>query len=122
MTLGELLPIGAVPGRRDAFHVPAILANGVGVQPGDSVRFTDMAMTNAERCPEFCRHGVVNPFSGVLPGRPFWVLLNPALIRDLTHHFDVKPDPPITENKPDEEAEIEAEFIRETGCGAGPHC
>lgn len=92
MRLGQTEPPEAIPGRKDAFHVPAVLAaSDDALRPGDSVRFTDATLTKVELCGEPIRHGVVDPFAGkIAPGRRVWVLLNPDLIvGTLTHQFEV---------------------------------
>lgn len=82
--------------RRDAFHVPGVLAieaPGNSLHPGDSVRFTDDSYAAVELCFPAERHGIVDPFiTEDLHGLAFWVILSPDKISGLRHHFDITVD------------------------------
>lgn len=90
MEIGKL-GIGE-PGRRDAFHVPSVLATSrETLKPGDSVRFS--GTWDAVSCAREVRHGVVDPFVDVKllneAGSQFWVLLEPGVVSDMVHHFQL---------------------------------
>lgn len=95
MKIGQIETDGT-PGRRDAFHVPAVLVTCDNqVTAGQPVRFIDDTFTKVDVWQAAIRqnkHGIVDPFvSGpILPGLMFWVLLMPGMIKDrLTHQFEL---------------------------------
>ncbi len=78
-------------GRRDAFHVPCILATSPQyLESGQLVRFHNSKVVL--ECVRSISHGIVDPFVaiGIMPGTPFWVMIHPGLTKDLTHHFVVE--------------------------------
>lgn len=93
MTFGE--PIGEkFIGRRDAFHVPAIVATcEESVKSGQPVRFTDNTFRKVRPGRKDWHHGVVDPFRGLVEAdEPFWVMLSPGTALNLSHYFDVSLD------------------------------
>ncbi len=81
-------------GRRDAFHVPCILAicneylpPGVNVDFVDSKRVIPHSIHNLGS-----GHGISDPFikGGIVAGTPFWVMIHPSLTDNLTHSFTVE--------------------------------
>jgi hypothetical protein len=80
-------------GKRDAFHVPAILAKvlGSGLEGGVPVIFIDDDLTTVEASyGNIAPHGVIDPFLGkVNPYTYCWVFLVPDSIKNLQHKFDV---------------------------------
>jgi len=82
-------------GKRDAFHVPGVLATCITkLAPGDSVRFVNDKMQVVEKVPakeKKKRHGISDPFvPAIKPGDLFWVLLEPGMVVNLVHQFDLK--------------------------------
>jgi hypothetical protein len=93
MKIGQLESSGAAVGRRDAFHVAAVLVcSNEPLDPGDSIQFHDDSFTTVMYCANRReRHAVVDPFiSSVRPGEKFWALLIPDAARDLVHHYEIK--------------------------------
>ena len=79
-------------GRKDAFHVPAVLVQSVcGLQPGTPVWLVGRGCKLAEPCSILDRHGIVDPFLRVPvePGESFWMLCEPGLVKNLTHTFEI---------------------------------
>lgn len=87
-------------GRRDAFHVPCILAEACDIlKAGEYVVFLDEELTRVEAADERYRgdaetaHGAVDPFhpggDWICRGERVWVLLIPGTTSGLRHHFDV---------------------------------
>lgn len=87
-------------GRRDAFHVPCILAEACDrLKAGEYVVFQDEELTRIEAADEDGRggedmaHGVVDPFhpggDWISRGARVWVLLIPGTTSGLRHHFEV---------------------------------
>lgn len=95
-------------GERDAFHVPGVLVYAVNCLPGQSVRFTSTEGTHVVPCDPDERHGIIDPF---LPQRKLaswelvWMLLDPAYVSKLTHHFDVVIDGQTYGQAPDQSYE-----------------
>ena len=88
--IGELYHEQEELGRRDAFHVPAILVtSATTVLPGSWVRFTSTKEVRPSVREK--SHGMADPFVGgrIAVGVGFWVLLNPSIVMDLTHSFVV---------------------------------
>lgn len=86
-------------GRKDAFHVPAILAQPVeNIGKGSHVQFTDHTMESIRCCDEVDAHGIIDPFilRGVTPADMVWVFVNPNILKDgsLTHSFELAFTPP----------------------------
>lgn len=85
-------------GRRDAFHVPAILVasdQGIPLMPGDPVVFTDVTYTRVRKCErDQTPQAIVDPFVTIIPAKYtstlFWVLMMPGTTSNLTHHFDIE--------------------------------
>lgn len=97
---GEIPKIGQTSmdqqllGRRDAFHVPCVLAmSDTCVYARDRVRFISAEFTSVEPVIDVSEsHGVADPFMPNLfaePGTLFWVILAPGLATNLTHHFTI---------------------------------
>lgn len=91
---------GMTAGRRDAFHVPCILAEACDtLKAGEYVVFQDDELTKIEASDESYRgdaetaHGVADPFhpggDWIIRGELVWVLLVPGTTSGLRHHFDV---------------------------------
>lgn len=77
-------------GRKDAFHVAAILMNCKdSLRAGDSVKILNA--TSVELCDRGVRHGVCDPFASVIipPNTLVWVYLEPKIVGDLTHKFEI---------------------------------
>ena len=96
MKIGQIETSG-VPGRRDAFHVPAILVNSEELlHPGDNIRFTDASCVAARSSGRSDRHAIVDPFvKEIKIGQLFWAMLIPDTVSDLVHHFNLKLDFPV---------------------------
>ena len=81
----------ASKGKRDAFHVPAVLVTSTNpVTGGQRVTFTaPNIVTPAKDDTMSVRYrfdAVVDPFLGVIPsGNAFWVFLRPGTVSNLTH-------------------------------------
>lgn len=125
MKIGQIETTG-VPGRRDAFHSPAILVKSEDyLRPKDDVRFTDSTCTAVKLSGVTERHGIVDPFiKEVKPGQLFWVLLIPDSVGNLVHHFDVTLNfaavpPPVDEEDYDSSEYDRADRARcrAEGCG-----
>lgn len=91
--VGETTKDMSLLGRRDAFHFPGILVSSpYYIDPGSSVAFLDAARTQVRKCePEF-RQAVVDPHvkdDEIEPGVLFWVFLEPGLVTNLVHTFEV---------------------------------
>jgi hypothetical protein len=94
MKLGSTELNAAFLGRRDAFHVAAVLVfcteelNG-----GDSVRFDDNTYKTVVKSDLATRHAVADPFVGKIElGQMFWAVLIPDRTKNLTHQFDLNFD------------------------------
>jgi hypothetical protein len=90
-------PIVFPAGRKDAFHFPCVLvACDLIVFPGDNVKL--VAPDKVVLSSRANRSGIVDPFlsEAVTPKLFFWLLLDPGLVSDLTHSFEIKgvPAPP----------------------------
>ena len=86
-------------GRRDAFHVPAVVVKSDRVvSQGYPVKFTGPSQVIPVVAKEE-GNGFVDPWieGYINPGELFWVFVDPKLVGDLTHHFTVAgvPEPPI---------------------------
>jgi hypothetical protein len=113
MKIGQIETTGE-PGRRDAFHVPAVLVTCAGiVTAGNAVRFSDSSFSSVLVVADNARnrHAIVDPFIAgtVRPGQLFWVLLMPGMIKDkLTHQFDLNiedvpaPEPESSDDEDDQ--------------------
>lgn len=80
-------------GRRDAFHVPVVLARSAEyLVGGEFVKFTNSAFTHVVSVDEAeFAQGVVSPWiHSAWPGQLFWVMLKPDTTSNLTHHFDIE--------------------------------
>jgi hypothetical protein len=78
-------------GRRDAFHVAAILVfSEQELAPSDNVRFEDNNYLTVIKSDKNDRHAIVDPFIEKAEiGKLFWVLLVPDAVKGLAHHFDL---------------------------------
>jgi hypothetical protein len=77
-------------GRRDAFHVPAILVRSNDfVTPGEGLRFVDDALTEVVTAGYGTRQAVADPFVSEINQDSFWALLMPDTVQNLTHNFEV---------------------------------
>ena len=78
-------------GKRDAFHVPAILVNTEhNINPGSDVKFVDDALTVVEPCCKAERQAIADPWIDQIgPDDSFWVFLLPNTVANLTHSFDI---------------------------------
>lgn len=69
--------------RRDAFHIPCILAKSNSrLHGGFHVKFIDVDMTTVRLClANEVYHGIVSPFrnSVILPGQLCWIMLRPVV-------------------------------------------
>ena len=95
MKIGETTTDPTNAGKRDAFHVPCILATSHDtLHGGDGVRFVDRKFVRVERSNHEDQHAIVDPFAGrvIKPGTYFWALLIPESTSNLAHHFDVEFD------------------------------
>lgn len=90
--LGESVKETSVIGRRDAFHVAAVLCTSEDrLYAGDSVHFVNLSLGTVERSPmSSMRHGIVDPFHSPAKGELFWVLIDPQHVGDITHHFTLR--------------------------------
>lgn len=110
-------------GRRDAFHVPAILVESDGsLLPGYKVRFLDDSFTSVrlfDNTKDSEYHGIVDPFIGeIKKGDQVCVLLYPGSTINLTHNYEVTiSDVEEAETEEDEEEEEDDdEDVRYDGC------
>lgn len=96
MKIGQI-EVSGVSGRRDAFHVPAILVRSdENLRPGENIRFTDDTYTAVRSSGQSDRHAVADPFVKEIPkGCAFWALLMPDLVSNLVHHFNLTTDVPV---------------------------
>jgi hypothetical protein len=80
-------------GRKDAFHVAAVLCHSedVPLEPGDYVRFTGDSFTRVEKVEDHSKaHGIVDPFLSEKTGDDlFWVLVKPGLASGVNHNFEL---------------------------------
>lgn len=77
-------------GRRDAFHVPAVLVTSVHqISAGQSLKFVSGSVTEVELATPEDRQGVASPFltASAKPDEGFWMFLTPGSVADLTHNF-----------------------------------
>jgi hypothetical protein len=97
--VGEVSDDLSLTGRRDAFHVPAILCKlGHDMWPGTIVD-VDVSTNTATAAVNGCEraHGIVDPmiyFGQRLAGcrskgDVVWVFLKPGITSNLTHHFEI---------------------------------
>ena len=80
-------------GRRDAFHVPCVLVRSHHtIYGGESVRFVGGDLSLVEKCGVAQRHGVLDPFILCISdtGGMAWMMLDPKMVKDLTHNFDIE--------------------------------
>jgi len=101
LTFGNLVEDQEQKGLRDAFHAPAILCsidlytNSRGyANPEDIsfVRFTNDDFSEVEPCEREQAHGVVDPFvklDWTAENKLVWVLLNPGIVTNLVHSFEM---------------------------------
>lgn len=92
MKLGQAEAGGeAQLGKRDAFHVAAVLVKSEQeVYGGNHVRFMDDSFTVVGPSDGSNQHGIVDPFLDLVrPGVLFWVLLMPDLAHSLHHQFEL---------------------------------
>lgn len=77
-------------GRRDAIHAPVVVVTSdQSLAPGEHVAFTDKQ--TVVWCGDNQFQGVVDPFleQRTDPGDEFLVLIDPRLVGDLTHNFEL---------------------------------
>lgn len=110
MKLGQIEIVGeAQLGRRDAFHVAAVLVKSeFTLGSGVSVRFEDDSFTKVVPIlsASTTRHAIVDPLleTAVEAGELFWVLLMPDLAHSLHHQFELR-----ISDVPEAEAPLPAE-------------
>lgn len=89
--IGETTTDNQYLGRRDAFHVAAVLVRCYAtVRPGDYVKFLGASVTPADK---YDAQAIVDPFVGreIDDSRElFWVFPLPELVSNLTHKFDLE--------------------------------
>lgn len=100
--LGQTTTDAGLLGRRDAFHVPGVLAAVAkyGLEPGSKVKWVAGSRTMVRAWDEDEEGGepdaIVDPFlpmsPALAPGVFFWVLPWPGKVRDLTHNFTLDGD------------------------------
>jgi len=79
-------------GKRDAFHTPAMLVIArSAIMPGDKLTFDDLEKSLVRKTVSWAlAKGIADPFlqgDDIPSYTPFWMLLKPGLVVDLTHHF-----------------------------------
>ena len=112
-------------GTRDAFHVPGIrVCADLDLEPG-----AHLLLESRDRvvpCTREERTGIADPFvhGMIITGQVFWLFLEPGLVTNLVHHFDVLgfqdfPDLNVDDALPDEDEfyEYEGEGDDDGGCG-----
>jgi hypothetical protein len=80
-------------GRKDAFHIPSVLVTtNHDLNPGQDVRFTDDDCDAVEPCERNKRQAIVDPFltKDQIEKSAFWVFIDPDLVSNLTHEFEIK--------------------------------
>lgn len=107
-----------VLGKRDAFHVPCILANSPqDLKAGDKVRFIDDTYKSVIKVPRHENlnpHGIVDPFvKRFKKWEQFLVWLMPETVVKLNHNFELNM-PDVPKAYMDEPDPIEEE--ENTGC------
>jgi hypothetical protein len=113
--VGQTTTDMALLGKRDAMHVPVVLARAVSpCSAGWYVRFVDDACTEVTTTRKSLAEGVVDPFitHDTLPGELVWVFLMPHLVGTVAHAFDivrdgVKSPPPGSEDLAELKEELE---------------
>lgn len=101
-----LLAVGEL-GKRDAFHTPGVIVTSrMTVEAGERVRFTSHEQVGP--CGIYDAQAVVDPWikGKVKPGDKFWVLVNPELVGQVVHQFEITgvpaPEPVAKEDEYDE--------------------
>lgn len=92
LKVGEVSKDVNLVGKRDAVHVPVILVfSSMTLKAGQNVKFTDKLMNEVTFCSKHERQAIVDPFVEhvLVPGDIFHVLLEPSLVSNLTHQFDI---------------------------------
>lgn len=110
-------------GTRDAFHVPGILVSAlIDVEPGAHLLLKSRDRVVA--CTREERTGIADPFvpGTILAGKVFWLFLEPGLVTNLVHNFDVKgfqdfPDLNVDDALPDEDEFDDFDDDDDGGCG-----
>jgi hypothetical protein len=90
--ISETMGVNIELGRRDAFHVPCVLVSSDwDLMPGSYLRFTDGKLKEVVSATNADRQAVADPFVvGVIPaGKMFWAFLEPTIVANLVHKFDV---------------------------------
>jgi hypothetical protein len=100
-------------GKRDAYHVPAVMVkSNEPIAPGAGVKFVEGCEAMVVPCPRRERHGVADPFIPTVidPGDCFLVFIEPKLVEGkVSHHFKIKGIP----SKNDvEDKEVKAALLR----------
>jgi hypothetical protein len=98
-SIGHVSEDVSLLGRRDAFHVPAVLVTcDIYIEPGESVVFENSLYKKVRRAVfNETRHGLVDPFISMpAPGKLFWVLLVPGAVENLVHQFEINTDAPAS--------------------------
>lgn len=118
---------GNQQGKRDAFHVPAVLVRwaGPGLSnvpipiPGGNVKFVDDRFLEVVNCSEDERHAIIDPFvnAAAIQGNViFWVLLIPETTAELSHNFKINVPNVAHFEVQEEEEEDEDEYDYDDGC------
>lgn len=113
--VGSITTDSSILGRRDAFHVTAVLVKSTqAIEPGASIRFAYREdSTVVILCAKSERHAVADPFVKELiqPYQLFWAFLEPSIVSNLVHSFDI-------EGFPLQKAETDDtdEFDHDDGC------
>lgn len=92
LKVGEISNDVSLIGKRDAVHVPVILVtSNMTLKAGQNVKFSNKEMTLVEFCAKKDRQAIVDPFieNTLVSGDIFHVLLEPSLVTNLTHQFDI---------------------------------
>ena len=117
MKIGQ--PENGELGKRDAFHVPAVLVRWVGAGiplPGAPVKFIDDTFKEVKAGDEDDRHAIIDPFVRAIDIQGninFWVLLVPDVTAELSHNFKINiNDVPHVEI----EQEQEDDYDYDDGC------
>jgi len=93
--VGETTSDRSFTGRRDAFHVPGILAySAEALYAGEHVVFFNTELTTV-RAVSDGGDGIVDPFvtGRIAPGTLVWILLKPGTVENLVHYFEVNIQP-----------------------------
>ena len=98
LELGKLGSESDILGQKDAFHAPCIMVQShEKLKPGQYIRFTEKLNKVISCDTQPYSDGIVDPFLEFMipPNTKFWMLLNPEIISNLTHNFQIKSSPLI---------------------------